>query len=79
MIGRKDSSICFVVRSKPQIIDFDAVYQLIIAPAVTAAGLEQFRADEEQVGGTIHKPMYERLMLCEYAVADVTGANSDRR
>lgn len=58
-----------------KIIDFDAVYQQIIAPAVTAAGLEPLRADEEQVGGTIHKPMYERLMLCEYAVADVTGAN----
>jgi tetratricopeptide (TPR) repeat protein len=58
-----------------KLIDFDAVYQQIISPAVIAAGLEPLRADEEQVGGTIHKPMYERLMLCEYAVADVTGAN----
>lgn len=58
-----------------KIIDFDAVYQQIISPAVVAAGLEPLRADEEQVGGTIHKPMYERLMLCEFAVADVTGAN----
>ncbi len=56
-------------------IDFDAVYQEIIAPAVVEAGLEPIRADEEQVGGTIHKPMYERLMLCEFAIADVTGAN----
>ncbi len=58
-----------------RLIDFDTVYRQIIAPAVTAAGLEPIRADEEQVGGTIHKPMYERLMLCEFAVADVTGAN----
>jgi hypothetical protein len=58
-----------------RLIDFDTVYQQIIQPAVTAAGLEPIRADEEQVGGTIHKPMYERLMLCEFAVADVTGAN----
>ncbi|RYD71511.1 MAG: DUF4071 domain-containing protein, partial [Verrucomicrobiaceae bacterium] len=58
-----------------KLIDFDAVYQQIIAPAVAAAGLDPLRADEEQVGGTIHKPMYERLMLCEFAVADVTGAN----
>jgi len=57
-----------------RLIDFDAVYQQIIAPAA-AAGLEPIRADEEQVCGTIHKPMYERLMLCEFAVADVTGAN----
>jgi hypothetical protein len=55
--------------------DFDAVYQEIIAPAVTAAGLTPIRADEEKVGGTIHKPMFERLMLCPYAVADITGAN----
>jgi len=55
--------------------DFDAVYQQIIAPAVLEAGLEPIRADEEKVGGTIHKPMFERLMLCHYAVADITGAN----
>jgi len=28
-----------------------------------------------KIGGTIHKPMFERLMLCHYAVADITGAN----
>jgi hypothetical protein len=55
--------------------DFDAVYQEIIAPAVVAAGLDPIRADEEKIGGTIHKPMFERLMLCQYAVADITGAN----
>jgi hypothetical protein len=58
-----------------RITDFDAVYRDIIAPAVQAVGLEPIRADEERVGGTIHKPMFERLMLCEYAVADITGAN----
>ena len=55
--------------------DFDAVYREIIAPAVQEAGLDPIRADEEKVGGTIHKPMFERLMLCDYAVADITGAN----
>jgi MAP3K TRAFs-binding domain len=55
--------------------NFDSVYQKLIAPAVTAAGLEPIRADEEKIGGTIHKPMFERLMLCHYAVADITGAN----
>jgi hypothetical protein len=55
--------------------DFDAVYREIIAPAVTEAGLEPIRADEERVGGTIHKPMFERLMICPFAVADITGAN----
>ena len=56
-------------------IDFDAVYNEIIAPGVTAAGMDVIRADQEQIGGTIHKPMFERLMLCDYAVADMTGAN----
>ena len=55
--------------------NFDAVYEKIIAPAIEQAGLEPIRADEEKIGGTIHKPMFERLMLCHYAVADITGAN----
>jgi len=74
--------LCFVLMpfgSKPddqgRIIDFDAVYQKVIAPAVSKAELEGIRADEERVGGTIHKPMFERLMLCEYAIADLTIAN----
>jgi hypothetical protein len=55
--------------------DFDAVYHQIIAPAVEEAGLDPIRADEEKIGGAIHKPMFERLMLCNYAIADITGAN----
>jgi hypothetical protein len=55
--------------------DFDAVYREIIAPAVNAAELDPIRADEEKIGGAIHKPMFERLMLCNYAIADITGAN----
>ncbi len=58
-----------------RVVDFDEVYKQLIAPAVNAAGLDAIRADEEQVGGSIHKPMFERLMLCDYAVADITGAN----
>src|SRR3954454_12638401 len=58
-------------------IDFDAVYRDLIAPAVRAAGLEPLRADEEVTGGIIHKPMFERLILCEYAVADLTFANAN--
>ena len=58
-----------------RVTNFDSIYQKIIAPAVAQAGLEPVRADEEKIGGTIHKPMFERLMLCHYAVADITGAN----
>jgi tetratricopeptide (TPR) repeat protein len=58
-------------------IDFDAVYEQLIAPAIRAAGLEPVRADEEMTGGIVHKPMFERLILCEYAVADLTFANAN--
>jgi hypothetical protein len=58
-------------------IDFDAVYLSLIAPAIREAGFDPLRADEEQVGGIIHKPMFERLILCEYAVADLTTANAN--
>jgi hypothetical protein len=58
-----------------RVTDFDSIYHKVIVPAVEGAGLEPVRADEEKIGGTIHKPMFERLMLCHYAVADITGAN----
>jgi hypothetical protein len=76
--------LCFVLLpfgKKPAIagglVDFDAVYRELIAPAVAEAGLEPLRADEEMSGGVIHKPMFERLILCEYAVADLTTANAN--
>ena len=58
-------------------IDFDAVYEQLIAPAIRAAELEPVRADDEMTGGIVHKPMFERLILCEYAVADLTFANAN--
>lgn len=33
------------------------------------------RADEEKLGGIIHKAMFERLLLCAFAVADLTTSN----
>jgi hypothetical protein len=59
------------------VIDFDAVYGELIKPAIESAGLVPIRADEEQAGGIIHKPMFERLILCEYAVTDLTTANAN--
>jgi tetratricopeptide (TPR) repeat protein len=56
-------------------VDFDSVYRDLIAPAVTDAQLEPLRADHETNSGIIHKPMYERLILCPFAVADLTMAN----
>ena len=58
-------------------INFNAVYKQFIVPAIKDAGLDPLRADEEVTGGIIHKPMFERLILCEYAVADLTLANAN--
>ncbi len=74
--------ICFVLMpfgkktiSSGVTVNFDDVYSKLIQPAIEAADLEPLRADEEMCGGLIHKPMYERLILCDFAVADLTGAN----
>jgi len=56
-------------------INFNRVYEKAIKPAIEAADMTPVRADEEKTGGIIHKPMFERLLLCEYAVADLTTAN----
>ncbi len=76
--------LCFVLMpfgrkpdSSGTLVDFDAVYRQLIAPAITQANLDPLRADEEMTGGIIHKPMFERLMLCPYAVADLSTANAN--
>ena len=58
-------------------IDFNHIYQELIKKAIEACDLEPIRADEELLGGTIHKPMYERLVLCDYAIADLTSLNAN--
>ena len=57
-------------------VNFDAVYGELIAPAVQDAGLQPLRADPGRVGSP-HKPMFERLILADYAVADLTTADSN--
>jgi hypothetical protein len=76
--------LCFVLMPcgvKPNgagsTVDFDAVYRELIAPSIDEAELEPIRADEELVGGIIHKPMFERLLLCEFAIVDLTTANAN--
>lgn len=78
------SPLCFVLMPfgvktdvSGKTINFDTVYKKLIAPAIIQAGMEPIRADEEKAGGFIHKPMYERLLLCEYAVADLSIGNAN--
>ena len=65
--------------SKPdasgQIIDFNRVYGEYIKPALEAAGLEVFRADEEQRAGDIRTDMFQELLVADLVVADLTLEN----
>lgn len=77
-------SLCFILmpfgKKKDEngnVIDFDKIYNNFIKPSIKESGLDPIRADEEQTGGIIHKAMYERLMLCEYAVADLSLLNAN--
>jgi tetratricopeptide (TPR) repeat protein len=75
--------LCFILMPfgrKPvgaAIVDFDAVYKTFLADAVRDAGLQPLRADEERAGGIIHRQMFERLVLCDLALADLSGANAN--
>jgi len=77
--------LCFVImpfQKKPDPaggpdIDFDAIFHSAIEPAIADAGMDPIRADEERTGGIIHKAMFERLLLCDYAIADLTTANAN--
>lgn len=77
--------LCFVImpfgqKSDPaggSTINFDRIYENALEPAIREAGMKPIRADEERTGGIIHKPMFERLLLCDYAIADLTTANAN--
>ena len=86
MTGADDPRpLCFVLMpfgTKPDqgsnvLINFDAIYDRVIKPAIEDVGLKAIRADEEKFGGIIHKLMFERLLICDFAVADLTTANAN--
>ena len=75
--------LCFVMLpfhagrdSSRRRVDFPAVYSTIIAPGIERAGMTPLRADEDpESRGAFQKAMFERLVLCEFAVADLTYGN----
>lgn len=58
-----------------QDIDFNRVYTELIKPALEAAGLNVFRADEEQRAGDIRTDMFQELLIADLVVADLTLPN----
>jgi Mrp family chromosome partitioning ATPase len=60
----------------PGRVDFDAVYTQIVMPAVVDAGLQSIRSDAGMAGDIVSQPQLELLTAAQFAVVDVTGANS---
>ena len=56
-------------------IDFNRVYDELIKPAIEAAGLEVFRADQEMRAGDIRTDMFQELLIADLVVADLTIDN----
>jgi tetratricopeptide (TPR) repeat protein len=56
-------------------IDFNTIYTDLLKPAIEAAGLAAFRANEEQVAGDIKTDMFQELLIADLVVADLTLDN----
>ncbi len=76
-------AVCFVdmpFGKKPDLasgieVDFDQIYDIAIEPTIIKAGLEPIRGDRERTGGIIHAPMFGRLLLSDFVIADLTLSN----
>lgn len=59
------------------VIDFNAIYQDLIKPALEEAGFEPFRADEETTTGDILTDMFQELLLADLAICDLSIDNAN--
>lgn len=58
-----------------QKIDFDIIYEKLVKPAIIEAGLEPLIEKQEKDFGSIYKTMFEKIILCEFCIADLTNMN----
>jgi tetratricopeptide (TPR) repeat protein len=77
-----DRPFCFVLMpfgrrpaSSGYVIDFDAVYAALVLPAIDQSGLQPLPTDQELFRGENHEAIFERVIMCDYAVADLTMAS----
>jgi tetratricopeptide (TPR) repeat protein len=56
-------------------VNFDELYEFVIAPALRDAGCEPFRADEEAGAGDIRTDMFFELVTADLVVADISILN----
>jgi tetratricopeptide (TPR) repeat protein len=59
------------------VIDFNAIYNDLIRPALEDAGFEPFRADEETTTGDILTDMFQELLLADLAICDLSIDNAN--
>ncbi|MBI5823181.1 MAG: hypothetical protein HZB18_04080 [Chloroflexi bacterium] len=57
--------------------DFNAIYELMIKPALKAAGFQPFRADEEKSSGDILTDMFQELLLADLVLCDLSIDNAN--
>jgi O-acetyl-ADP-ribose deacetylase (regulator of RNase III) len=85
-LGEEPGRLCFVIMpfgekdEHGKLIDFDAVYRLIIKPAVESLAQERIRirclrCDEVEKAGLIHERMINFILDAEVAVVDISTAN----
>jgi len=58
-------------------VDFDAVYQKLFKLALEEAGLQPFRADDEDAAGDILKDMFAELVTADFVLADISILNAN--
>jgi tetratricopeptide (TPR) repeat protein len=79
MTARAHAFVAMPFGTKPgadgRLIDFNAVYATYIAPALEAAGLTVFRADQEVSAGDIRTDMFQELLVADLVVADLSIDN----
>ncbi|MGF1643028.1 MAG: TRAFs-binding domain-containing protein [Thiotrichales bacterium] len=56
-------------------VDFDAVFEQLVRPALAAAGMEPLR-EAPEMGGEARESVFERLLLCDFALVDLDWADT---
>ena len=79
MSKRAHAFVAMPFGSKPdrngQMVDFNRIFAEYIVPAVEAAGMTVFRADQEMRAGAILSDMFQELLMADLVVADLTIDN----
>lgn len=62
---------------EPLKVDFDAVYEKLLAPALREAGCMPFRATDEKGAGDIRQDMFFELITADLVLADISILNAN--